>query len=175
MMNCTLRKINEEDVTQLQAISRSTFRETFKDHNTEEDLNKYLDEQLSIKSLLEELKNPNSAFYFAYKNEQIVGYLKLNWTSAQTELIDEAAFEIERIYILKEFFGTGLGQFLLNNAITIGKEKLGEVVVGLATNHIADGLRLFKCFSVNRKGLRIGHHDSFYRLKQIFKRVFYIV
>ncbi|MDP2419861.1 N-acetyltransferase [Sediminibacterium sp.] len=123
MMNCTLRKISEEDVTQLQVISRSTFRETFEDHNTEEDLNKYLDEQLSIKSLLEELKNPNSAFYFAYENERIVGYLKLNWTSAQTELIDEAAFEIERIYILKEFFGTGLGQFLLNNAITIGKAK----------------------------------------------------
>lgn len=122
MSSYTLQKIGSEDAVSLQHISRTTFKETFSEHNTEEDLNKYLAEQLSIKKLEEELNNPNTSFYFALDNNQIVGYLKLNWLNAQTELIDHAAFEIERIYVLKEYFGKGLGQFLLDNAIQIGKE-----------------------------------------------------
>ena len=117
-----LRKISAAEVFELQNISRTTFRDTFAEHNSEEDLNHYLDEQLSIHKLSEELNNPYSTFYFASENEKIVGYLKLNFSTAQTELIDEKAFEIERIYILKEYFGKGLGQFLLNNAIIIGKK-----------------------------------------------------
>jgi len=122
MSSYTLHKISVDDVIPLQDISRTTFKETFTEHNTEEDLNKYLDDQLSIKKLVDELNNPNSAFYFALENNTIVGYLKLNWSIAQTELIDQSAFEIERIYVLKEYFGKGLGQFLLDNAILIGKE-----------------------------------------------------
>lgn len=121
MINYIIRKIDVNDVIQLQQISRVTFSETFAEHNTEEDLNKYLDEQLSIKKLEEELINPYTSFYFALDNNQLVGYLKLNWLNAQTELIDEAAFEVERIYVLKDYFGKGLGQFLLDNAIRIGK------------------------------------------------------
>ena len=122
MSRYTLQKISSDDVISLQFISRTTFKETFSEHNTEEDLNKYLDEQLSIKKLEEELINPNTSFYFALDNNQLVGYLKLNWLNAQTELIDEAAFEVERIYVLKDYFGKGLGQFLLDNAIRIGKD-----------------------------------------------------
>ncbi|MBS4043796.1 MAG: GNAT family N-acetyltransferase [Chitinophagaceae bacterium] len=121
MINYTFHKIDVDDVIQLQQISRITFSETFAEHNTEEDLNKYLQEQLSLNKLVEELNNNYSEFYFASENERVIGYLKLNWEKAQTELIDEAAFEIERIYILKEYFGKGLGQFLLDHAIIIGK------------------------------------------------------
>lgn len=121
MSKYTLSKISSDDVNQLQQISRTTFRETFAEHNTEEDLNNYLEKELSIKKLTDELNNPYSTFYFASENEKLVGYLKLNWSTAQTELIEEKAFEIERIYILKEYFGKGLGQFLLDNAITKGK------------------------------------------------------
>lgn len=122
MSQYDFRKISAVDIIELQNISRATFRDTFAEHNTEEDLNQYLDEQLSFNKLSEELNNPHSSFYFASENEKLVGYLKLNCSTAQTELIDEKAFEIERIYILKEYFGKGLGQFLLNNAIKIGKE-----------------------------------------------------
>ncbi|MFN3298647.1 MAG: GNAT family N-acetyltransferase [Sediminibacterium sp.] len=121
MINYTFHKIDVDDVIQLQQISRITFSETFAEHNTEEDLNKYLQEQLSLNKLVEELNNNYSEFYFASENERVIGYLKLNWEKAQTELIDEAAFEIERIYILKEYFGKGLGQFILDHAIIIGK------------------------------------------------------
>ena len=54
----------------------------------------------------------------------MAGYLKLNFDSAQTEnVLNNQAFEIERIYLLKEYQNKGLGTELFEAAIQIGKEK----------------------------------------------------
>lgn len=54
----------------------------------------------------------------------MAGYLKLNFDSAQTEnVLNKQAFEIERIYLLKEYQNKGLGTELFEAAIQIGKEK----------------------------------------------------
>jgi ribosomal protein S18 acetylase RimI-like enzyme len=124
MSQFIIRKINSKDLTHLQAISRKTFSETFAEHNTKDDLNAYLDQQLSIEQLNEEINNIHSAFYLAEENNKVIGYLKLNWSNAQTEMIDAEAVEIERIYVLKEYFGKGLGQFIIDTAIDIAKKML---------------------------------------------------
>ena len=91
-------------------------------------MQKYLDENLSIEKLKSELENPNSEFYFAENNNEILGYLKLNFKDAQTEKLEENHFEIERIYVLKAFLGQKIGQILFNKAIEIGREKNLEYV-----------------------------------------------
>ena len=60
-----IRKINIDDLETLRDLSIQTFKETFEEVNTEEDMQKYLDENLSIEKLKSELENPNSEFYFA--------------------------------------------------------------------------------------------------------------
>jgi len=70
-----------------------------------------------------ELNNENSEFYFATTNNTIIGYVKLNFGSSQTELKDKHTAEIERIYILKEFYGKNVGQVLCDKAIEIAKQK----------------------------------------------------
>lgn len=126
----TLRKIEPSDIHELQNISRTTFRETFEAHNSAEDLNKYLHEQLSLDKLSGEIQNSDSAFYFAEINNQAVGYLKLNWGLAQTEQIDASAFEIERIYVLNSYLGKGLGAFLMDAALEIAY-KMNPVFIWL--------------------------------------------
>jgi ribosomal protein S18 acetylase RimI-like enzyme len=64
----------------------------------------------------------------AGNNEEILGYLKLNFTDAQTEKLEENHFEIERIYVLKAFLGQKIGQILFDKAIEIGREKNLEYV-----------------------------------------------
>jgi arabinose-5-phosphate isomerase len=75
MSQYIIRKINSKDLTHLQAISRKTFSETFAEHNTEDDLNAYLDQQLSIEQLNEEINNVHSAFYFAEENNKVIGII----------------------------------------------------------------------------------------------------
>ena len=123
-----IRKINIDDLETLRYLSIQTFKETFEEVNTEEDMQKYLDENLSIEKLKTELENVNSEFYFAENNDEILGYLKLNFKDAQTEKLEENHFEIERIYVLKRFLGQKIGQILFDKAIEIGREKNLEYV-----------------------------------------------
>ncbi|MBP7822091.1 MAG: GNAT family N-acetyltransferase, partial [Saprospiraceae bacterium] len=58
----------------------------------------------------------------------VIGYLKLNFGSSQTELQDEKALEIERIYVSKEYHGKSVGQLLYDMAIQIAKQKNADYV-----------------------------------------------
>lgn len=115
-------------MNQLQQIGRQTFLETFSATNTAENMQQYLEEGFSVEKLTSELQNPYSEFYFAILDEVVIGYLKLNFGAAQTELQDDKALEIERIYVLQEFHGKKVGQLLYDKAIAIGREKKAEYV-----------------------------------------------
>ena len=112
------------ELDKLHTISVQTFKETFEAKNTEDDMAIYLKQKLSKKQLDEEFSDKNTSFYFAYFNELLVGYLKLNFKDAQKKAVLKGkAYEIERIYILKAHQGKGLGTQLFNKAIEIGKRK----------------------------------------------------
>ncbi|MDI9356705.1 MAG: GNAT family N-acetyltransferase [Chitinophagaceae bacterium] len=116
-------KITKDEISQLQKIGRQTFHETFSESNTEENMQNYLEEGFSTNKLRHELDNENSEFYFAKLDNEVIGYLKFNFGQSQTELKNEKALEIERIYVLKEFHGKKVGQILYNKAIEIAKQK----------------------------------------------------
>lgn len=123
MTTISLEKISVSDVEWLQEISTQTFIETFAAVNTESNMAKYLAESLSISTLTDELLREGSEFYFAKIENQIVGYLKLNFGHAQTESMGDNSIEIERIYVLKDFLGQGIGQFMFDKAIEMARQK----------------------------------------------------
>ena len=123
MSNIFIKKATLSDVEKLQAISKQTFYEAFATVNTEENMLKYLEESFSVEKLTTELSDTNSEFYFASLSHTIIGYLKLNTGSSQTDIKDENALEIERIYVLQEFLGKKVGQLLYQKAIEVAKEK----------------------------------------------------
>ncbi|MGO3305829.1 MAG: GNAT family N-acetyltransferase, partial [Sphingobacterium sp.] len=102
MENIIVQKATLDNIEQLQQIGRQTFSETFSSGNTEENMKKYLAEGFSFEKLTEELNDKNSEFYFALSETKVIGYLKINFGKSQTELQDDTALEIERIYVLKE-------------------------------------------------------------------------
>ena len=121
-LNITVEQINISHLAALQQIGRQTFSETFAESNSAENMAKYLEEAYSYEKLNAELNDPNSIFYFAKMDQNVIGYLKLNFGASQTELKDKNALEIERIYVLKEFHGKKVGQLLFDKAIEIAKE-----------------------------------------------------
>ena len=123
MQNISIIKAELHDIEKLQKIGRQTFFETFSESNSEENMQKYLDEGFSIEKLTTELTDTNAEFYFAVLDEEVIGYLKLNFGDSQTELKDNKALEIERIYVSKEFHGKSVGQLLYDKAIEVAKQK----------------------------------------------------
>jgi ribosomal protein S18 acetylase RimI-like enzyme len=126
--NIIIKKISISEIDDLQKIGRQTFEETFSEHNSKENLEAYLDEGFSYEKLTAELTNEDSEFYFATLENEVIGYLKVNFGDSQTELKDNKALEIERIYVSKEFHGKKVGQILYDKAIEIAKEKSAEYV-----------------------------------------------
>ena len=78
---------------------------------------KYLEEGFSLTKLQAEIDDPNAEFYFATLDNNIIGYLKLNIGQSQTEIKNDNALEIERIYVLKQFHGQNVGQQLFEKAL----------------------------------------------------------
>lgn len=116
--------VSIDDVKLLRKLSVQTFLETFGAQNTEADMQEYLNNQMSTSQLKKELKHAHSNFYFAYYKDRLAGYLKLNFESAQRETVGTGtAFEVERIYLLKDFQRQGLGKVLFEKAVALGKEK----------------------------------------------------
>jgi diamine N-acetyltransferase len=76
-----------------------------------------------LERLTAELNDKNSEFYFTTLANNVIGYLKLNFGQSQTELMDDKALEIERIYVLKEFHGKNVGQIVYEKAIQIAEKK----------------------------------------------------
>lgn len=121
MQDIQLRKAENRDLISLQKIGKRTFSETFASDNSEENLRSYLETAFSTEKVKDELSDENAEFYFAELEDEIIGYLKVNYGDSQTEIKSEKALEIERIYVLKEFHGKKVGQRLYEKAIDLAK------------------------------------------------------
>ncbi|MEQ1586042.1 MAG: GNAT family N-acetyltransferase [Cyclobacteriaceae bacterium] len=128
MDNIDVKRVTLSDIDQLPVIGRQTFFETFSAGNTEENMKKYLEEGFTVEKLTAELNDRDSEFYFASLNNKVIGYLKLNFGQSQTEIKEDKALEIERIYVLKEYHGKKVGQILYDKAIQIARLKKADYV-----------------------------------------------
>lgn len=118
-----LKKVTTADLEELQSISQITFLQAFGADNDPEDMAAYMRTAFSLPHLRKELENPESLFFFAIYKKQVIGYLKVNWGSAQTEYQLDHAMELQRIYLLEDFHGKKIGQLLMEKALAIAKEK----------------------------------------------------
>ena len=146
-----IKKCTLQDLESLQKISIETFYQTFADSNSAENMKEYLENAYNEEKLYKELSNPNSSFFFVYVDERLAGYLKLNEFPSQSDINDIDSLELERIYILKEFQGAGLGKDLLGHAISIAIEH-GKKYIWLGV------------WEHNEKAKRFYQKNGFYRI-----------
>lgn len=119
----SIRPIQTDEIDQLIKISKQCFHQTFDPWRALEDVNTYIQRAYTREKLLSELKTTTSKMFFAFVDNQIAGYLKVNWGSSQTENNWPEAFEIQRIYVLKQFQGLHVGSALMHKAISMAKEE----------------------------------------------------
>ena len=121
-MSIAMKKCTNEELETLQEISIETFKATFQEQNSPENIKAYLETAFTLSKLKKEMADNFSHFYFVYFHGEVAGYLKVNMNDAQTEEIGDDALEIERIYIRNKFQGSGLGKYVLNEAMKIAEE-----------------------------------------------------
>lgn len=143
-------KVQPSEVDSLINISKQTFYDAFLHLNNPADVEAYVSSAFSTDKLLVELNDPFSVFYFAMVDGKAVGYIKLNYSSAQTEFRYENAIEIERIYVINDQQGKRIGNQLLDFAIdTAIQSKLQYIWLGV-WEHNTNAIRFYE-----RNGFKI--------------------
>jgi len=132
MTQITITKANPGDLAVIQQVGRETFFETFVQSNTEADMKKYLQESFNDEKVKAELANPDSLFFIAWEEGNPVGYLKVNTGNAQTDLQDDSALEIERIYVKSAYHGKSVGNLLYEKALAVAQSlKKSSIWLGV--------------------------------------------
>ncbi|MBT8307409.1 MAG: GNAT family N-acetyltransferase [Maribacter sp.] len=115
-MQLDYKECFEDDLELLVQISKTTFSDAFRADNDPDDFKAYLNAAFSKSKLTEELVNPCTSFYFVFDDNNLVGYFKLNINEAQSDLKRDDSIELERIYVIQEFQGQGIGKRILDYA-----------------------------------------------------------
>jgi diamine N-acetyltransferase len=117
------RPCESADLDTLRTIAYRTYDEAFRHMNTPANMDAYMEAAFARGKLEAELRNPLSAFLLLYSDGVLAGYMKINEGAAQTDLADPAALEIQRMYVLRDFQGLGLGRALIEKAREIARKK----------------------------------------------------
>lgn len=110
-----IRRAELKDAEALCVLGASTFRETFEAQNSKENLDAYLAKSFNLANVEAQLKSPDSEFYFASVNDEVIGYLKLNTS--------EKGLEIERIYVIGSAQGHRIGKALFQFSLNLAKSR----------------------------------------------------
>lgn len=124
----TVRLGTKQDAGLIADMSRQTFYDTFASQNTKEDMDKFMNEQFTRETLMEEVGAENNIFLLAYDEEQPVGYARIRENNNPPSLGTSNAIEIARIYAATTAIGKGIGKVLMQKCIEIAKARDRELV-----------------------------------------------
>ena len=122
-MKCSFREVALADVELLRQLSIRTFRHSYEHLNTAENFQAYLIEAFHIEKLEDEIRNPESTFFFVQYSEMVIGYLKVNIGNSQSEEHSEDYMEVERIYLDHPYQGKGIGKRMMDFVFDIARLK----------------------------------------------------
>lgn len=126
-----------KDANALSRLGRKTFTQTYAEYNTDKNLRKYLKASFSRKSTLEQLEDDGNFFLIARLNDRDVGYAKLRENNKPFHDKSINAVELERIYVLEEYQGEGIGENLLDKCLAFAKLRKYPVMwLGVWENNL---------------------------------------
>lgn len=103
-----------EDADLLANLGRRTFTEAFADTNDPDHLARFLEETYSREQQAEELRDPAVTTLLAWVDGVPAGFAQLRRGPCEPCVDGPAPVELQRIYALAAFLGTGLGKALLS-------------------------------------------------------------
>ena len=118
----------KHDAQLLVDISRRTFYDSFAQFNTRENMDKFMNEQLTKERIIAEVNDPSYIFLIAWDEDEPLGYVCMRKSHTPPGLNYREATEISRIYVEQKAIGRGVGHALMQKTIDIATEKNNQVI-----------------------------------------------
>lgn len=135
-----LKKALITDIIDLKKICIDAYSKNFHGHWNNGGLEWYLNREFSTARLKLDLKDVHTAYYFIEHQLQSVGFIKIK-NNLNPNLSINSGIELEKIYVLPEYKGMGIGKLALKEIIKrtaeLGKKKLFLYVIDTNINAIS--------------------------------------
>ena len=119
----SVRTCNHKDIDTLVALGIKTFRDTFDEFNSPENVIRYINNTFTKKILEHEMKQPGTVFFLAFDEWRAVGYAKIRRSNLPEGMHSPSALEIERLYAHKQYVGKRVGHLLMQTCIAYARKK----------------------------------------------------
>ena len=116
-------KATVEDFQSIVDIGNISVAEAHMDSCSPAELNEYLKRNYTPDAVKDELRNPDNIYHLINYKETPVGFSKIILNAAHPNIGAGNVTKLDRIYLLKEFFGLKLGLKLLNFNISLAKNN----------------------------------------------------
>ncbi len=88
----------------------------------------YVNMSFSPERFKQEMADANARFYLIYLEKEAVGFLKLNLDKGIGHYSADTALELERIYMLPEVTGQGVGKEVMDFVMEVARERKKTLV-----------------------------------------------
>jgi diamine N-acetyltransferase len=119
----TIRNATASDFLAVAEIGRFTFYETWRNVNTEEDMQLYMGEAFNPEKIKKDLESSSNIFFLCYYKDELIGYTKLRTDRTHDEFKNEPAIEMERIYVKHQYHGLKAGKAMMDKSIELARQK----------------------------------------------------
>jgi ribosomal protein S18 acetylase RimI-like enzyme len=167
-----ITKATENDIETISSIGAQTFTDAYAANNTKEDLEEYISKSFSKAKIEEELNNPNTGYYLCYDDITAIGYSKLNFNTPCEAFAGDNVTELQRIYVLKEYYNKKAGKELMHHALALCKALAYDYLwLGVwKENHRA--LKFYASWgfeTIGERGFMVGSkgYEDYYLRKKI--------
>jgi ribosomal protein S18 acetylase RimI-like enzyme len=146
MPDFTLRRAVPSDAAALAVLGERTFRETFEDSNTAEDLAAYLSQAFGVPQQTAELHDPDYVTLLIEHEGAAVAFAQVRQHETPECVGDAPAIELYRFYIDRPWHGQGVAQRLMDAVRDVAREHEAKTLWLGVWEHNARAIRFYtKC------------------------------
>ena len=119
----SVRTCNAKDIDALVSLGIKTFRDTFDEYNSPENMIRYINDTFTKKIIEHEIRQPGTVYFLAFDGRRAVGYAKIRSSHAPRQLGSTSSLEIERLYAHRDYLGKRVGHMLMQTCLAYAKKK----------------------------------------------------
>ncbi len=117
MIHTNIIQADESHAAAIASIGKKSFRDAFEQvFNHREELFEYLTYTYNTLKLVRSLKKENNIYLLAFRDGKPVGFGKIKKHSLNDQIESGAQMELQKIYVLTEYQGRGVGTALMKEA-----------------------------------------------------------
>ena len=117
----SILKATESDYNSIVNIGKLSVAESHRGSSSPEVMNEYLEKAYNNDAIREELNDINNIYYIINYNDKPAGFSKIILNAKHPNIAADNVTKLDRIYLMKEFYGLKLGLELLNFNIELAK------------------------------------------------------